>query len=169
MFIDKLRDIEDVVHIYRGNMYTGEVKWSEAAQSCPTLCNPMVYSPLGSSVHEILQARVLEWVAIPFSRGSSQPRDRTQVSRIAGRHFNLWATREALWWCMIYVFLWLTSLSIIICRSIQVAANGIIFLLWLSKNNIMPFAATCIDIQIIILSEVSQRKTYIMYHLTYEI
>ena len=49
----------------------------------------------GSSIHGILQARVLEWVAIPFSRGSSQPRDRTRVSHIPGRHFNLWATREA--------------------------------------------------------------------------
>ena len=46
----------------------------------------------GSSVQGILQARVLEWVAISFSSGSSQPRDRTRVSRIPGRHFNLWAT-----------------------------------------------------------------------------
>ena len=50
------------------------------AQSRPTLCGPMDSSPPGSSVHGILQARILEWVAIPFSRGSSQPRDRTQVS-----------------------------------------------------------------------------------------
>ena len=49
----------------------------------------------GSSVHGILQARILEWVAISFSSESSQPRDRTQVSHIAGRLFNLWATREA--------------------------------------------------------------------------
>ena len=49
----------------------------------------------GSSLHGILQARVLEWGAISFSRGSSQPRDQTQVSRILGRCFNLWATREA--------------------------------------------------------------------------
>ena len=46
-----------------------------AAQSCPTLCDPMDYSPPGSSVHGILQARILEWVAISSSRGSSQPRD----------------------------------------------------------------------------------------------
>ena len=45
------------------------------AQSGPTLCDPVDYSPPGSSVHEILQARMLEWVAIPFSRGSSQPRN----------------------------------------------------------------------------------------------
>ena len=50
---------------------------------------------MGFSLHEILQARVLEWVAIAFSRGSSWPRDWTQVSRIPGRGFNLWATREA--------------------------------------------------------------------------
>ena len=46
-------------------------------------------------VHGILQARILEWVAFPFARGSSQPRDQTQVSRIAGRFFTSWATREA--------------------------------------------------------------------------
>ena len=72
------------------------MKWSEVAQSCPTLCDPMDCSLPGSSLHGILQARVLEWVAIPFSRGSSWPRDRTRVSLIAGRCFNLWATREAL-------------------------------------------------------------------------
>ena len=65
------------------------------AQSCPTLCNPVDCGPPGSSVHGILQARILQWFAISFSRGSSWPRDRTQVSCIAGRLFNLWATREA--------------------------------------------------------------------------
>ena len=65
------------------------------AQSCPILCDPVDCSPPGSSIHGILQARILEWVAISFSRGSSQPRDRTQVYHIAGRRFNLWATREA--------------------------------------------------------------------------
>ena len=68
---------------------------SEVAQSCPTLCDPVDCSPPGSSAHGILQARILEWVAISFSRGSSQLKDWTQVSCIAGRHFNLWATREA--------------------------------------------------------------------------
>ena len=56
-------------------------------QSCPTLCNHMGCSLPGCSVHGILQARILGWVAMPFSRGSSQPRDRTQVSCIAGRPF----------------------------------------------------------------------------------
>ena len=64
-------------------------KESEVAQLGLTLCDPMDCSLLGSSVHGIFQARVLEWVAISFSRGSSQPRDRTQVSRIAGRHFTV--------------------------------------------------------------------------------
>ena len=63
-------------------------------QLCPTLCDSMDYSPSGSSVHGILQARILEWAAIPFSRGSSQPRDWTCVSCIAG-FFTIWATREA--------------------------------------------------------------------------
>ena len=67
---------------------------SEVAQLCPTLCYPRDYSPPGSSVHGIFQARILEWVAISFSRGSSQTGDWTQVSRIAGRCFNLWASRE---------------------------------------------------------------------------
>ena len=59
-------------------------------QLCPTLFDPMDYT-----VHGILQARILEWVAFPFSRGSSQPRDRIQVSHIAGGFFTTWATREA--------------------------------------------------------------------------
>ena len=59
------------------------------AQSCPTLCDPMDCSLPGSSVHGILQARILEWVTMPSSKGSSQPRDRTQVSHIAGRFFTV--------------------------------------------------------------------------------
>ena len=62
---------------------------SEVAQSCPTLCNPVDCSLPGFSIHKILRARILEWVTISFSRGSSRPRDRTQVSRLGGRRFNL--------------------------------------------------------------------------------
>ena len=62
---------------------------SEVAQSCQTLCDPMDCSLPGFSIHGILQARILEWVAISFCRGSSQPRDQTQVSRVGGRCFNL--------------------------------------------------------------------------------
>ena len=70
-------------------------KKNEVAQLCPTLCDPMDHSLPSFSVHGVFQARILEWVAISFSRGSSPPRDRTQVSSIAGRCFTLWATREA--------------------------------------------------------------------------
>ena len=73
--------------IIQGTMVSLKVK---VVQSCLTLCDPIDYT-----VHGILQARILEWVAFPFSRGSSQPRDQTQVSRIAGRFFTSWAARGA--------------------------------------------------------------------------
>ena len=65
-------------------------KRKKVAQSCPTLCKPMDYT-----VHGILQARILEWVAYPFSSGCSRPRNQTRVSCIVGRFFTSWATREA--------------------------------------------------------------------------
>ena len=71
-------------------IYISEQWIVKVAQLCPTLCDPM-----DCAVPGILQARILEWVAFPFSRGSSQPRDRIQVSRMAGRFFTSWATREA--------------------------------------------------------------------------
>ena len=64
-------------------------------QSCPTLCGPKDYRLPGLSIHQIFQARILEWVDMPSSGGASQPRDRTWVSRIVGRFFTIWATREA--------------------------------------------------------------------------
>ena len=67
---------------------------SEVTQSCLTLCGPMDRSPPGSSVHGVFQARILEWVAISFSSGSSWSRNQTQVSHIVGRRFTVWATRE---------------------------------------------------------------------------
>ena len=65
-------------------------EWVKVSQLCLTLCDPMDYT-----VYGILQARILEWVVFSFSRGSSQPKDQTQVSRIEGRFFTSWATREA--------------------------------------------------------------------------
>ena len=62
----------------------------KVTQSCPTLCDPMDYI-----VHGNVQTRILEWVAFLFSSRSSQPRDQTQGSRIAGGSFTSWATREA--------------------------------------------------------------------------
>ena len=66
-------------------------------------CDPMDCSPPGSSVHEIFQARILEWVAISFSRGSSQPRDWTRVSCTAGRFFTDWTTREAMYCVYVHI------------------------------------------------------------------
>ena len=66
------------------------------AQLCLTLCDPVDCRLPGSCVHGILQARILEWVAISFSRGSSQARDQTWVTCIVSRFFTFWATREAL-------------------------------------------------------------------------
>ena len=74
------------------------MKVKSESVSCSVMSNslrPMGCSPPGSSVHGILQARMLEWVAIPFSRESSQPRDQTLLSDVAGRFFTIWATREA--------------------------------------------------------------------------
>ena len=67
----------------------------KATQASPTLCNPMDCSLPGSSVHGILQARILEWVAVPFPSGSSQPRYQTQVSCSVGGFLTVWATTEA--------------------------------------------------------------------------
>ena len=78
------------------NSWTPTVKVL-VVQSCSNLCDPMDCSPLGSTVHGILQARILAWVAISSSSGSSQPRDWTWVSRTAGGRFTVWATRETIW------------------------------------------------------------------------
>ena len=75
-----------------------------SAHLCPTLCNPMDCSPPGSSVHGIIQARIQNWVDIPFSRGSSPLRDWTKIFYIAGRFFTIWATSPVYlvdWICQI--------------------------------------------------------------------
>ena len=64
------------------------------SESCSVMSNPL--QPMDYTVPEILQARILEWVAFPFSRGSSQHRDQTQVSHIADGLFTNWGTREAI-------------------------------------------------------------------------
>ena len=74
------------------------LSWSDGTRCLDfsfCLCDPMDCSLPGSSINGIFPATVLEWVAISFSRGSSQPRDRTQVSHIVGRRFTIWATRQA--------------------------------------------------------------------------
>ena len=79
-----------------------------AVFSCSVMSSalwPQNCSPSGSSVDGLLQARMLEWVAMPFSRGSSQPRDWTQVSRIEDRFFTIWTTREA------HIYIYINTLS----------------------------------------------------------
>ena len=89
------RRISDLDKNFLNSLTTIKYEKREIAQLCPTLCDPMDCSPPGSSVHGIFQPRILEWVAISFSRGSSWPRDRTRVSHIVGRCFTIQATREA--------------------------------------------------------------------------
>ena len=80
----RLQTVRQSISVVLGHCSSCPGKLSEVkvTQSCLTLCDPMDYT-----IHGILQARILEWVAFPFSRGSSQPRDRTQVSCIAGGFF----------------------------------------------------------------------------------
>ena len=80
--------IQSVLHI--SHLFNPRNNLVKVAQSCLTICNPVGYT-----VHGILQARILKWVALPFSRGYSQPRDRIQISHIASRFFTSWTTREA--------------------------------------------------------------------------
>ena len=82
-------DCREIKPVYPKGKESAVVQW------CPTLCDPMDCCLPGSSVRGIFQARVLKWVVISFSRGSSQPRNRTWVSHIAGRHFTIWATRKS--------------------------------------------------------------------------
>ena len=84
---------------------------AKSLQSCLTLCEPMDCGLPGSSVHGILQARILEWGAILFSKGSSRPRDRTWVSCIAGTFFTIWAIRESPWWEVGIIIVWGTGLE----------------------------------------------------------
>ena len=96
-------------------MLTGPLKVKvkvSAAHLCLTLGDPMDCSPPGSSVHEFSQARILEWVAVPFSRGSSLPRDRTRVSHIAGRFFTVGATGES------WLDPWLSSFGVCLIKSL---------------------------------------------------
>ena len=96
----------------------------------------MYYSPPSSSVHGIFQARILEWVAIPFSRRSSWPRNRIPVSHTAGRFFTIWATQKAPQYTIevlklyVYVYLFLQALSM------KTAFLPLIFLVSFVKNQL---------------------------------
>ena len=84
--------LSDLLSIFSPLVLQKKKKKSEVTQSCPTLCDPMDCRRLGSSIHRIFQARILEWIAISFSKGSSPPRDWTQVSCIPGR---LWGGSDS--------------------------------------------------------------------------
>ena len=96
------RDRSQTAHTQMGHLQVDSLLTEQpgkplvlVTQSCPNLCNLMDWSIPFSTVHGILQARILEWVAIPFSRGSFWSKDQTGVSCIAGRFFTIWTTREA--------------------------------------------------------------------------
>ena len=102
------------------------------AQSCLILCDPMDCSPPGFSVHGILRARILEWVAIYFLRESSWSRDQTQVSCVVGRFFTIWATREAGLW----KFSWIINILNITVVSITFVVRKT------HGGGVLPFAGT---------------------------
>ena len=104
--------------IESANVKEGRIDKVKVAQSCLTLCDPMDYI-----VHGILSARILGWVAFPFSRRSSQPRNRTQVSSIAGRLFSSWATKETTWELIKYVVEIQVQVVIVYCLNIHLHSN----------------------------------------------
>ena len=112
-------------------MIDGACMRPQSVQTCPTLCDPVEYSPPGFFVHEILQARILEWVAIPSSRDSSRPKDQTHVSCITGRFFSHWATWEAHHYDGRFsVFEFLLFLLYMCCHHIRHIYMNILLLRW---------------------------------------
>ena len=115
----------NIVDIQCGGSVRCTAKWFSyvcvvvlVTQLCPTLCDPMDCNPPGSLVQGTFWARILEWVVIPFSRGSSQSRDWTQVSCIAGRFFTVGATREALCVCVcvcIHTYIYMYMYIYVLC------------------------------------------------------
>ena len=90
--------------------------WCLVIKSCPTLCNPMDCSPPDSSVHEISQARILEWVTTSYSRDSSRTRDQTHISCVGRRILYHWATKETPW-------LWMHEQNLMTPKEDQVCSS----------------------------------------------
>ena len=117
-----------------------------------TLCNHMGACSPGSSVYGVLQARILEWVAISFSRGSSSPRDRTRISCTAGRFFTVWATREAqIWYYFLPTFVLIRRVTLqkilnTFQNTLKIVVLGTCYLsiTWISKNlqSFLPWPQT---------------------------
>ena len=110
---------------------------SEVSQSCPTLCDPMDCSLSGSSIHGILLARVLEWVAISFSRGFSQPRDRTQVSCTAGRRFAI-LSQTPYSYINVTSYLFHSSLLLVLLLSLHSITRSILLFLFILTLVYLP-------------------------------
>ena len=122
------------------SLFSACLVWvSEVAQSCPTLCDTMDCSLPGFSVHGIFQAIVPEWIAISFSRGSSQPRDWTRVSWIVDRCFTTWATREVWWYSIPH---WCTC-SVSVVKQMD-------YLLWVG-NSFLEHHVACLFREVTIL------------------
>ena len=116
---------------------------SEVSQSYPTLCDPMDCSLLGSSIHGIFQARILEWAAISFSRRTSPPRDQTRVSHIVGRRFTIWATRAEQFYSWdtlkMYVKVKATQSCLTLCDPMVYAVCEILQV-WILEWVVFPFS-----------------------------
>ena len=127
-------------------------------QSSPPVCNSMDYT-----VHGILQAKILEWVAFPFSRGSFQPRNRTQVSRFAGGFLTSWATREAPYICMctynmyVYIRIYICFSNIpkviicLICHVLHVLSCSACFVMFYMSYVANYYCGCSILLQLLIL------------------
>ena len=114
--------------------------------SCPTLLNSMNCSLPGSSVYGILLAGILEWVTIPFSRGSSQPKDWTQVSCFASTFFTIWATREASgnpWNMPLCLFLNGIMPYMLVCDSLPSLVKYLLEVFYISRYTV-TFLCSCI-------------------------
>ena len=133
-YLQGFRDSESQVQVAKG------WKWSEVAQSCPTLCDPIDCSLPGSSVHGIFQAIVLEWISISFSRGSSQPTAQTRVSRIVDRRFYHLSHSQLL----VLFFIWLYR------ASPSSAARNIINLI----SVLTIWRCPCVELFLMLLEEV---------------
>ena len=111
-------------------------------QSCPSLCHPVDCRLPGSSVHGIFQTRILEWVAIPFYRGSSRPRDPTSVSSIAERFFTICATRD--------------NFTLFICNLITLSFENILYVTCILLNLFKCFTLKTWFILVTIPSELEK-------------
>ena len=130
-------------------------KCSGSPSVVSTLCDPMACIPLSSYICGILQARIVEWVAIPFSKGSSWPRDQTQVSLIAARFFTFWAIREAFIRYMIYKFFSHSGLAFLLCWGFPLLFKNL--LAWCCPRCLISFLL----LLLLVLCKKSSLKTYV--------